>query len=155
MPSFSVFGRQRRDVELFARIFGNAATFSGFSVHAFPAANRERNGAPSTAYVRLEKGMIATKEVPETPDFCIILDSSISGNLCGKPAVTIINTTKKTKDRAIDASAIDVRRAFPAMLGALLKAYGKVSLKNVKTAMEQEGEKEAYAAVEAGYKAMK
>lgn len=155
MPSFSVFGRQRRDVELFARVFGKAALFSGFSVHAFPGANRERNGAVSSAYIRVEKGAITTKEVPETPDFCVLLDSSVSVKLCGKPGTVIINTTKKTKDRSINASAIDVRRAFPAMLGALLKAYGKVSLKNVKTAMEQEGEKEAYAAIEAGYKIMK
>ena len=150
-----MFGRQRGDVELFARVFGKAALFSNFNVHAFPGPNRERNGTVSSAYVRVEKDALATKEIPETPDFCVILDSSISRKLCGKPGVTIINTAKKAKDRAIDASAIDARRAFPAMLGALLKAYGKVSLKNTKLAMEQEGEKESYATVEAGYKAMK
>ena len=159
MVTFEVAGRTKRDSELLSRLLARAGFLSGFHSQSFGGYATERNGASSAWYVRLEKEGAMSREIPEIPDFLMMLDSSAEAKP-KKETIDIVNTSKPKKPGEIDAYSVSMESikrqdAVPVMLGAALKAFGKIPLKNAKTALENEGRKDSYSAVEAGYKAMK
>ncbi|MBS3054391.1 MAG: 2-oxoacid:acceptor oxidoreductase family protein [Candidatus Aenigmarchaeota archaeon] len=159
MVTFEVAGRSKKDSETLSRIFARAGFLSGFHSQSFSDSTPERNGPPSSHYVRLEKEGILSREIPEAPDFLILLDSTVEIKP-KKETIVMANTPKPKKAGEVDASSVSMESIkrhdiVPVMLGAALKAFGKIPLKNAKAAMETEGRKDSYAAVEAGYKAMK
>ncbi|MBI4019309.1 MAG: 2-oxoacid:acceptor oxidoreductase family protein [Candidatus Aenigmarchaeota archaeon] len=159
MVTFEVTGRRKKDSETLSRILARAGFLSGFRSQSFSDSTPERNGPPSSHYVRLEKEGILSREIPEAPDFLILLDSTADIK-AKKETVVMTNTSKPKKAGEVDASSIaleSIKRQdiVPVMLGVALKAFGKIPLKNAKASVEAEGKKDSYSAIEAGYKAMK
>jgi Pyruvate/2-oxoacid:ferredoxin oxidoreductase gamma subunit len=164
MTTFAIHGRNTKDTNILSSLLGRGAFLSG--LHARSFLDKEvRSGFPSVSYVRIDKEPIPSKEIPETSDIIVVMDSTLDQKIykkTNKESIIIMNTSKKANKnvKSIDASALSIEAGkgdvpVAVMFGAATKAFGKISLKNAKVAMEQENIKENYAAFEAGFKAIK
>ncbi len=144
-----------------ARILADAAFRKGFrGVTSAPSFGAERRGAPVTASTRLSAEPIRIFSQIETPDIVVVLDETLieSGDaLSGlKPdGLIIVNSPKEPRElglpetlRVATADATGTAEEVglivggapmvnTAMLGAIAKATGLVSLENVKAALDE------------------
>ena len=149
------------------KVLSRAAFISGFYVQSF---SFSENGS-GTGLVKTDKLPILSKEV-EPSDFILILDTTKINEIiknCKDSSVAIINSAKKIKTAMmkkkriksyhIDAKEISLSHfkkdvSVIPMLGALAKVFNKISLKNMKTALELEYGK-GNAVLEEGYKSVR
>jgi len=149
------------------KILSRAAFLSGFCVQSFSVSERESE----TGFVKIDKTPILSKQA-EPSDFTLILDASKMSEIiksCDESSIVVINSGKKMKTALmkkkgiksyhVDAKAITLdhfKKDIPVipMLGALAKVSNKISLKNMKTAVELEYGK-GNAALEDGYKSVR
>ncbi len=145
------------------KILSRAAFLSGFCVQGFTI--------PGAGIVKMDKTPILSRQ-PEASDFTLVLDpAGLSEAIknCNTPSVMIINSQKKIKTAAmrkkgiksyhVDAGSIALNHykkelSVIPMLGALAKVYSKISMKNMKAALEAEFGKDS-AALEEGHKSVR
>jgi Pyruvate/2-oxoacid:ferredoxin oxidoreductase gamma subunit len=113
------------------------------------------------AFIKTDKVPILSRDPPE-PDFLVLFDTRIDAGVKDAKDGTIIiaNSPEKPKLKAknkiklfyVDADGIAVaskhRMANFVMLGALAKVSGRLSMKHIKTALEEEGLAQEFGAVE-------
>lgn len=162
MLSFALYGRVGQGVRSATRILAKAAFHSGYQVQCFiPYANDIQTG-----FVKIDKVPISSRELPR-PDFFLIFDTKIDAKLknAKQGAIIIINAKEKPKIRTknktkifyVNATdiAIMTKTKMPnmVMLGALATVFGKLPMKHIKSAAEEEGLQ--MQAVEEGFKSVK
>lgn len=136
-----------------AHILARACFLSGFYVQEIAA-----NGI---AYIKIDKNPILSKQL-EAPDFFVGIDAKGAKDT----AIAIVDAAErpkkgKIKSYYLNATEISLnavkRPAILPMLGALSKIMGRLSLKSIRAAMEIESEatREAFQALEEGYKSVK
>ena len=143
-------GRGGQGVKKSAQILGRAAYLEGFYTQDFAIYGAERTGAPLTSFVRINKERINTRGYIFEPDFIVVLDDSLELDKCVKgmkgSTHVIVNTGKEIRRKnfhTIDATSIvlkHLKRPITniAMLGALAKVSGAVSMKNLEKAVRTE-----------------
>ena len=162
MISFALYGRVGQGVRSAARVLAKAAFYSGYQVQCLiPYANSVQTG-----FVKIDKAPIASRELVE-PDFFLVFDMRIASFKNVKQGAVIIANARekpmiKTKNNAkvfyVNASdvALAAKSRIPnmAMLGALAKAFGKLPMKHLRAAAEEEG-LQAMHAFEEGFRSVK
>ena len=143
---------------------------SGYYVQSFAFIGRGRRAFPVKGYVKIDKTPIMSKQVEEA-DFTMLLDPTIDLDVKNmkEKSVVILNSSeklaspqlkkRKVKVYFVDATEIaltHLKSNTPntAMLGALAKAFPKISMKAIKTSMEGMP-KENIVAFDEGYKGAK
>ncbi len=163
---FGFYGRSGQGVETAIRIFSKACFLSGYYVQSFAFIGRGRRVFPVRGFVKIDKAPILSKQV-EDADFSMVFDPTLLDVKSFKEkSVVIFNSAdklvapqlKKRKVRAyfVDATEIaltHLKSNTPntAMLGALARAFPKISMKAIKTSMEGV-QKENFTAFDEGYK---
>jgi 2-oxoacid:acceptor oxidoreductase gamma subunit (pyruvate/2-ketoisovalerate family) len=130
-------------------------------VQAFPTFGVERRSAPVMAFVRIDEQPIRVRNQIYEPDHVVVLDASLLQTLdvtlgLKEGGTILINTPKLASELGfrngfnvvtVDASAIAVRNGLgsitqpivnTAILGAVAKVLGCVSLDSVIAAIEEE-----------------
>ncbi len=142
------------------KILAKSCFLSGFNVQSFTIG---RSGI-----VKAEKTEITSKEFTD-PDYYIILDQLMANvKMFKEGSIAIFNSPSKiispklkkikVKAYAVDATGISVahvkmnRPAIP-MIGAVPKLFGKITMKSLKTAMEDD--KVSSIMLEEGHKSVK
>ncbi|MFH1631194.1 MAG: 2-oxoacid:acceptor oxidoreductase family protein [Candidatus Aenigmatarchaeota archaeon] len=167
---FVIIGRSGQGVSTFARVLAKAGATSGFNTQSYS----EISGGIVRGYVRFSKGQILERGSLVDPEYYVVFDDdvfSFKETLDGK--IVVVNTTEKPSDSWIkkkklkvywvDATGIGqtmIKQPYPnsALLGALLKSFNKVSMKNIKFAIENDIRvrvKENQMCVDEGYKNVK
>ncbi|MEB3755638.1 MAG: 2-oxoacid:acceptor oxidoreductase family protein [Desulfurococcales archaeon] len=134
-----------------------AAILDGKYALAFPEFGAERRGAPVRAYTRISDDPVIPRTPVTTPDILVILDPSllhpqytqglkqngtvvVNGKLSPEKIAKILGLKPGIKVGVIDATGLAMeilKRPIvnTAMLGALVKATGIVSLENTEKAI--------------------
>ena len=136
--SFALYGKTK-EVDDARKILGRACFNSGFNVQDFFLTNENY----TYGFVKIDKESILYKSKPKNPDFIFIFDTRIKEVLKDvENSIVIFNTSdkvklnnKKLKIFSVDTSDIDTSSA---MIGALVKNFNKLSIKNTKLAIEKE-----------------
>lgn len=170
---FRIHGYGGQGVATAARILSRAGLLSGLKSQ--DAAFGDEWGEPAVSFVRLSKNDILEKGIINDPDYILVFHpdlmpplkdvkdgSFIIVNDTEKPANPIIKK-KKLRIYYVDATALALSatgRSVPntAMLGALLKVFSKISMKNLKVSIEaeiSERQKENQSAAEEGFKTVR
>lgn len=140
---------------------------SGYYVQSFAFIGRGRRAFPVKGFVKIDKAPILSKQVEEA-DFMMFFDPTLEVDAKGlkEKSVVIFNSAeklvapqlKKRKVRAYFLNATEIALLHlksntpnTAMLGALAKAFPKISMKAIKTHMEGMP-KENFVAFDEGYK---
>ncbi len=161
MISFALYGRVGQGVRTASRILAKSAFYSGQQVQCLvPYANGVQTG-----FVKIDKAPIGSRELVE-PDFFLIFDVKIDANLKNAKQGAVITanakekpkikTRNKTKVFYVNATDIAITtKTMPnlAMIGALARVFGKLPMKHIKTAVEEEGLQ--IQAVEEGFRSVK
>lgn len=173
MFTFRMHGTAGQGVETAARILGKAGVSSGLEAQVIAMHGMERRGSQVTAYVKMDKMPVLSKDLVDEPDFILVFDKSLNQEaLRGlkKGSVIIFNAertnvaaVKNARAKAYFVNATDValnqiKKPIPnmVMLGALLKYFSKVSLKSVRSALEEINlPKENASALDEGYRNVK
>ncbi|ACJ16966.1 pyruvate/2-oxoisovalerate: ferredoxin oxidoreductase, common gamma subunit [Thermococcus onnurineus NA1] len=169
-------GRGGQGAVTAANILASAAFLEGKYVQAFPFFGVERRGAPVTAFTRIDEKPIRIKTQIYEPDIVVVLDPSLLDTVdvtagLKDGGIVIVNTEKSKEEvleklkkkpaklALVDATTIALEiLGLPitntAILGAVAKATGVVSLEHVQKAIQDVfsgalGEKNAKAAEEA------
>jgi len=165
---FGFYGRSGQGVEIAVKLFSKACFASGFSVQSFCFAGRGRRVFPVRGFVKIDKDPILSKQVEE-PDFYLFFDPSLIEKNLKEKSTAIFNSAEKIvsphlKKRRVRAQFVNateiallhMKSNIPntAMLGALAKAFPKISMKSIKTAMEGMP-RENMAAFDEGYKSVR
>jgi len=148
-------GRGGQGAVTAATVLAEAAVMDGLYAQAFPEFGAERRGAPVKAYNRIGKSPIRTRSPIRTPDVVVVLDTSLSptvylpglkdkgylvvntrlnplefkSKIGVKASVAAVNATKI----ALDVLGVPIVNM--AMLGALLRVTGVVSMENIEKAV--------------------
>ncbi len=145
-------------------------------VQAFPTFGVERRSAPVMAFVRIDEKPIRIRNQIYEPDHVVILDASLIGmldvTLGLKPGGTILINSPNPPESfhfrdgfnvvTVDASTIAVRNGLgsitqpivnTAILGAVAKVLGCVSIESVVAAIEEEAPAKAMANIKAAREA--
>ncbi len=165
MFSFALYGRTGQGVRTASRILAKALFNSGYQVQCLiPYANGVQTG-----FVKIDKAPISSRELAE-PDFFLIFDTKIDAKLkyAKKGAVIILNSKEKPKIKTknktmifyINATEISIsmtKKHMPniIMIGALSKAFGKLPMKHMKNAIEEEGLGNQMQSLEEGFSSVK
>ncbi len=136
-----------------ARLLAEAAFLEGKYCQAFPFFGAERRGAPLVAFARIDNKPIRTRDQVYEPNHVVVLDPTVleAVNVFAglkRGGIAVINMKKipegfeGTKVALIDATAIAIETlgvpiTGTAMLGALAKATGAVSLDSVFKVIEK------------------
>lgn len=96
-------GRGGQGAVIGGKILAVAVFSEGQFVQAFPSFGVERRGAPVTAFVRLDKKFIRLRSQVTEPDYIIVQDASLIGNVdvfagAKKGTLVLINTKKPAAD---------------------------------------------------------
>lgn len=154
-------GRGGQGAVMAAQTLAEAAVIEGNYAVAFPFFGAERRGAPVLAFTRIDSRKIYCKTQVYTPDCVVVLDDSLLDTIdvvAGlKPEGTVvINSKYKPEDIDLGVSvrtasvnatsiALEILKApitNTAILGALAKATGIVSLESLESAIRRRfGEK--------------
>jgi 2-oxoisovalerate/pyruvate ferredoxin oxidoreductase gamma subunit len=143
-------------------ILAIAAFTEGKEVQAFPFFGVERRGAPVTAFTRISEDEIRIHSYIYEPDVLVVLDPTLIGAVPLTDGIKphgkiIINTSRKPSEfefpeadhpqvYTVDCSSIAVKHrlgspASPivntAILGAVAKATGLVSMKSIEAAIRE------------------
>lgn len=152
-------GRGGQGAVVASKIIAEAAFYEGKDIQAFPYFGVERRGAPVTAFTRIDDRPIRIKSEIYTPDYVIILDPSLIGNIdmtygLKEGGLVLVNIDKPPGDVQLDVDAriatVDARtialnhglgsRTAPivntALVGAFSKASNEVQIDNVLKAVK-------------------
>ena len=144
MVEIRIHGRGGQGVKKSAQLIARACFLKGFYTQDFALYGSERRGAPVTSFVRVSEKPIDTRGYVFEPDFIIILDESVSEEMClkGKTSKTkiIVNGAGFCN---VDASKIAIKhfgKNIPniALLGAFAKVSKLFTLEDLKNAVEAE-----------------
>lgn len=147
-------GRGGQGAVIASELLAQAAFLEGKHPQSFPFFGVERRGAPVTAYTRIDDKPISVRTSITTPDVVVVLDAGLMRTIdvmagLKRDGLLLVNS-ERIPDRidksftgriaAVDATAIALSqglgdRATPivntAILGALARASGVVSINNV------------------------
>ena len=157
-------------METAVKVFSKACFLSGFYVQSFVFIGRGRRVFPVSGQVKIDKFPILSKQVEE-PDFYVIFDNTLGINAKNfkEKSIVVFNSPEKIafpqlkknkiKSYFVDGTEIalnTLKTNTPntVMLGALAKLFNKVSIKNVKSAMEGMP-RENFAAFDEGSKSVR
>lgn len=103
MKEIIFYGRGGQGVVIASRLLATAAFKGGKNVQSFPFFGVERRGAPVTAYTRISSGEIRKRGPVDTPDYVIVLDSTLLENIdvtkgLKKGGGIVINTSSSKND---------------------------------------------------------
>jgi 2-oxoacid:acceptor oxidoreductase gamma subunit (pyruvate/2-ketoisovalerate family) len=167
-----IYGHGGQGVDTARKILGKAALLSGFYVQDLIVTGLERRPTFVYGFVKFDKKPIISKELEE-PDAVLILSKELlneaksikdSGFVITNSAekVSIPVKDKKVKMFYIDANGIVVglsKKSIPnvAMLGAFTKVFDNVTMKSMKTALQEVlgDAKENFTIFDEGYKNVK
>ena len=173
--TFLFLGHSEQGVKAAARILAKAALSSGFKAQAFCSKTRGP-GDGHSACTRISKAEIREKGLLKTADFTVFFDPSLlKHSIKGlqDKSVVIINSEskvtnailkkKKIKTVSIDAYGIGyktIAKHWPsaALMGALAKAFPRISLKAIKAAIETDfyyDQEQNIAAADEGFRSAK
>ncbi|MGQ9788121.1 MAG: pyruvate ferredoxin oxidoreductase subunit gamma [Candidatus Hadarchaeaceae archaeon] len=146
-------GRGGQGAVTAARLLAEASFMEGSYCQAFPFFGAERRGAPVVAFTRINKQPIRTHEQVYNPDFVVVLDATLIESVdvaAGlKPnGIIVLNSEKipenlkEVKVAIVDATKIAIETigapiTNTAMIGALARATGVVSLDSVTKVIEK------------------
>lgn len=146
-------GRGGQGAVTAARLLAEAAFLEGKYCQAFPFFGAERRGAPVVAFARIDDKPIRVRTQVYEPNHVVVLDPTVleavnvvaglkRGGLAVINAKKIPEELKGAKVALIDATAIAIETlgvpiTNTAMLGALAKTTGVVSLDSVIKAVEK------------------
>ncbi len=145
-----VHGRGGQGVKSSAKILGRAAFLEGYFTQDFAIYGAERQGAPVTSFVRIDKKPIRVVGYIEEPEHVIILDETIGLKhpLKGvhKNTIILINSPKKQNKKnfySINATQVALKaigKPIPniALLGAFVKLCDFISFNSFKEAVKKE-----------------
>ncbi len=159
MLELRLHGRGGQGSVVASKILADAVVRAGKYVQAFPEYGVERRGAPVFAFVRIDDKPINLRSKIYNPDHIIVLDPTLIEAInvtegLKKGGVILINSEqdpshfKDLKDfnvMTVDATKIAVKhrlgsKASPivntAILGAVIKAFGVASLKDLTGAIK-------------------
>ena len=167
-------GRGGQGGRMAAEAYALAAFLEGNYAVSFPFFGAERRGAPVKAFTRVDDKQIRIKTQIYEPDYVVVLDETLLETIdvlegLKENGMVIINTQKKPEEielsrevgcATVDATSIALQilgRAVTntAILGAIAKATGKVSIESIEKAImdkfgtkmgKEMGEKNARAA---------
>lgn len=145
MIEIRLHGRGGQGSVTAATILAKAAGYDDKYAQAFPAFGTERRGAPVRAFCRISDKPITIRSQVYEPDFVVVLDSSLLGlpevgEGLKEDSLAMINSKRQEKlgDRIVcyDATSLALEVlgkpiVNTAMLGALAKATGIVSLESL------------------------
>jgi pyruvate ferredoxin oxidoreductase gamma subunit len=155
LKEIRIHGRGGQGSVTAAEVLAKAAFKDGLVSQAFPAFGSERMGAPVRAFCRLSDQPIRTRAVIEEPDYLIVQDPTLFGqvDICGglkKGGMAIVNTEKPDEIQMPDGAtlkavagtriALDViGRPIPnmVMIGAFAGTTGLVSLESLQEAVKE------------------
>ena len=155
LKEIRIHGRGGQGSVTAAEVLAKAAFKDGTISQAFPAFGSERMGAPVRAFCRLSDKPIRTRAVIEEPDYLIVQDPTLFGQVeifggLKKGGVAVVNTEKPEEIEVPDGVtlkavagtriAIDViGRPIPnmVMIGAFCGTTGLVSLKSLQEAVKE------------------
>ena len=167
---FQIHGYGGQGVKTAARILSRSGVVYGFNAQWFITSFEEAE--PTVAYVRFAKEKILEKGPTADSDFTLVFHRDDMPQIkdLKDGSVLILNSQeklvnpklkkKKIKAYTVDATGIALSatgKSYPntVMLGALLKYFTKIPMKNLKSAIEselKEKQKENILAAEEGYK---
>lgn len=142
-------GRGGQGMVTAAQVLAASAVLEGRYAQAFPEFGPERRGAPVKSYLRISDKPIYIREPIQRPDVVVVADPSLfkaENPLEGaKPtAVLVVNGLYKApvKTYYIDATSLSMKIlgrpiVNTAMIGAVVKATGVVSLASVGQALRK------------------
>jgi len=153
-------GRGGQGAVIASELLAQAAFLEGKHPQSFPFFGVERRGAPVTAFTRIDDAPIQIRTSITTPDIVVVLDSGLMRTInviAGlKPeGLLLVNTEKPPENlevafngrlATIDATGIALTHGLgskstpitnTAVLGALARASGIVSLDSVRKAVER------------------
>jgi Pyruvate/2-oxoacid:ferredoxin oxidoreductase gamma subunit len=144
--SFVLHGRGR-EIDDARKILGRACFNSGFNVQDFTI-HPQTSESHTVACVKIDKDPIVSKNVPENPEFVLVFEAGLDMrkvfknvknstaifNVSEKPSLALLKNNS-IKAYYVDASDVDTASA---MLGALAKQFNKLSIKSLKSAIEDE-----------------
>lgn len=167
-------GRGGQGGRMAAEAYALAAFLEGNYAVSFPFFGAERRGAPVKAFTRVDDKLIRIKTQIYDPDYVVVLDETLLETVdvlegLKDNGMVVINTEKKPEEielsrqvkcATVDATSIALKilgRAVTntAILGAIAKATGQVSIESIKKAIMEKfgtkmgkvmGEKNAHAA---------
>ncbi len=151
-------GRGGQGAVVASELLAQAAFIQGLEPQSFPFFGVERRGAPVTAYTRIDQVPITLRTRITTPDVVVVLEPGlfrvVPVTLGLKPdGLLLVNTPRPPEEletahpgrrATVDATAIALERklgtsATPivntAVLGALARASGVVSLRSLTSAI--------------------
>lgn len=154
MTSFLLYGRGGQGIETATRILGDALFAGGLQVQDFVISGMEQRGFPVSGYVKAEKTPLLSKDPPKA-DFMLVFDMTLSYDKllkdCNEKAFVIFNSKDHVKNpllkkmgfRAFFVNANEIsynylRIVMPntALLGALVRVHGKITMKSLKNSMQ-------------------
>lgn len=142
-------GRGGQGMVTAAQVLATAAILEGKYAQAFPEFGPERRGAPVKSYLRISGKPIYSREPVLNPDVIVVADHSLfvaENPLDGAKPTTIlvVNGVYKTslKTYYIDATSLSMKIlgrpiVNTALIGAVIKATGVVSLSSVIEALRK------------------
>ena len=137
-----------------ANILASAAFLDGKYSQAFPSFGVERRGAPVFAFTRIDEKPVRIRSQIYEPDYVVVQDTTLLDIMdvtegLKENGIVIVNTQKTSKELGIkkgkvytiDATGVALEKlgvpiVNTAMLGAIAKATGIVTLDSVKKALE-------------------
>ena len=155
LKEIRIHGRGGQGSVTAAEVLAKAAFKDGITSQAFPAFGSERMGAPVRAFCRLSDQPIRTRAVIEEPDYLIVQDPTLFGQVdifggLKAGGMAVVNTEKpqeievpkgaKLKAVAGTKIAMDViGRPIPnmVMVGAFAGTTGLVSLESLQAAVKE------------------
>ncbi len=132
-------------------LLAQAGLLEGKQIQSFPAFGPERAGAPMTAYTRISEKPIQIHSSVYEPDMVVVLDPTLLGPAVAeglkKDSKIVVNTTEsaaevkkklgvKNETWVVDATGMAMKMmgvniTNTVLLGAIVKASGKVKLDSV------------------------
>ncbi|MDP3836516.1 MAG: 2-oxoacid:acceptor oxidoreductase family protein [bacterium] len=161
MLQVRIHGRGGQGVVTAAELIAYAAFKDGYFAQAFPFFGVERSGAPITAFARIDKKSIITREQIYQPDYLIVLDHTlIVDEVClqgitkntklivnskESPEVISKSISRKVSSKnilALPASDIAIKYlernlVNTVILGAFARLSGEISLSSLKKAISE------------------
>ncbi|MCD6461414.1 MAG: 2-oxoacid:acceptor oxidoreductase family protein [Thermoplasmata archaeon] len=154
-------GRGGQGAVVASRLLAVAAAGEGKDVQSFPFFGVERRGAPVTAFTKIDSGRIYVKSMIYEPDYVVVMDPSLltavdvtSG--LKEDGVLLVNSGRSPEEMkeevgiervaVVNATEIAIRNRLgsrenpivnTAILGALARVSGVVSLDSVKRAIDE------------------
>ncbi|MBI2172967.1 MAG: 2-oxoacid:acceptor oxidoreductase family protein [Candidatus Aenigmarchaeota archaeon] len=156
MTTFKIYGRGADRVDRTRRVLGRACFLSGMDVVDFIFRSPEPNGY-NIAYVKADKTV--TSRSPEQCDYLLLMDEKVSARAFdGLKDGSVVIAKEKVQVKSVRAKSHAVGSSDGmSVLGGLTKLFSRVSIKSMKSAIEEElgDDKALQAAFEAGYREVK